>query len=80
MTDKRMELLALLSPGPKHAPAIGLVADDLGVSRRETERLIAQLQARQFQVIYREDRVWIDWSGWPQAQKAAEAHLAHHCE
>ena len=72
-----MDLLALLSPGPEHAAGIGLLAGDLGVSKREAERLIAQLQALRFEVIYEQQRVWIAWSGWPRARRAAEWHVTH---
>ncbi len=78
MNDKRMELLTLLSPGPAHAAEIGLLAADLGVGPREVEKLIAQLQASRFQVIYEQDHVWIDWAGWPRAQQAAEDYLLRH--
>ena len=77
MTDKRMDPLALLSPGPEHAPGIGVLAGDLGVSKREAERLIAQLQALRFEVICEQERVWIARSGWARARDAAERHLAH---
>lgn len=78
MDDKRMELLTLLSPGAKHAAELGLVAGDLGLGRRETERLIGQLQALGFKVVCERDHVWIDSTGWPHAQQAAEAYLAEH--
>lgn len=78
MDDKRMELLSLLSPGAKHAAEIGLLAGDLGLGRRDVERVIAQLQALGFKVVCERDHVWIDWPGWRHAQQAAEAHLAQH--
>ena len=76
MNDNRMELLALLTPGSEHAAEIGLLAGDLEVGRREVERLVGQLQALDFQVVSEHGRVWIDWRGWPQARRAAEAHVA----
>jgi len=78
MNDKRMELLTLLGPGEKHAAETRRLAADLGVSRCDIERLVGQLQALGFHVVSRQNRAWINWSGWPRARRAAEAHLANH--
>ena len=78
MPDKRMELLTLLSPGPKHAADIALLAGDLGVSRNNVEQLVARLQAAGFGVACHEGRVWINRSDWPDVQRAAEQYLDRH--
>ena len=80
MDDKRMELLALLSPGREHAAKVGLLAADLDVASTEVERLLGQLRALGFQVVHEHGRAWIEWPGWPHAQRAAAHHLAHHAD
>ncbi len=76
MTDNRMELLTLLSPGPAHAAQVGLVAGDLGVGRSTVKDLVGQLQASGFDVVCHEDRVWVARPGWEHAERAAERYLA----
>ena len=80
MDDKRMDLLALLSPGRKHAAEMGSLAADLNVASTEVERLIGQLRARGFQVVHAQGRAWVEWAGWPQAQRAAADYVAHHAD
>ena len=77
MHDKRMELLTLLSPGLKHGADISLLALDLGVGCREVERLICQLQALGFLVVYERGHVSIDWAGWARVKQVGEEYLSH---
>ncbi len=71
-----MELLALLNPDPRYAAEIDMLAGDLGVSRSNVKRLVAQLQDAGFQIASNEGRVWIEPTGWDHAQEAAERYLA----